>query len=105
MEEKKGVPAVLLIGGAVAVVAAALFFATLAEAAGAITLTAGWNDVVYTGKEQTAERAFASIIDYLEIVYYWEAETNLWVLVQADTIMVQGEIYWISVTQDCIWTF
>lgn len=105
MPEEKGIPAVVVVGGALVLAGGALALVTMARAApGGIALSAGWNEVVYTGKEQTAEEAFDSIISYLEIAYYLDDELEEQ-LVTTDHIMEPGEIYYVSVTQDCIWTF
>ena len=103
--EGKGAPALLLIGGAAAAAAAALYFATRAKAATPITLTAGWNELVYTGKRQTAEKAFASIIDCLEIAYYYDSAREQWIQITSDTMLETGMTLNIKVIWDCIWIF
>ena len=103
--EGKGVPAVLLIGGAIVATVTTLYFATRAKAAGALTLTAGSNELVYTGKRQTAEKAFASIIDYLVIAYYLDSATEQWIQITSDTVLETDMTLNISVTYDCIWIF
>lgn len=70
-----------------------------------IALTIGWNTIVYTGKAQSAEDAFASIISYIKEVYYWDKLTGAYGLVITTTTMVPYRAYWIDVTQDCIWTY
>lgn len=70
-----------------------------------VELKAGWNTVTYTGGEQTAEEAFASIMDYLIISYHWDADAQVWEQVTADTIMIPGDVYNVKVSQDCVWTF
>lgn len=68
-------------------------------------LTEGWNEVHYTGPEQRADAALASIREYLTTVYYWNEEMQLWELIQGNMIMVPCRIYSIHVTQDCVWTY
>jgi len=68
-----------------------------------INLQAGWNAITYKGKEQSAIEAFASIIDYLVIAYYWDGET--WHQVSGETMMVQGGEYNINVSRACTWEF
>lgn len=70
-----------------------------------VALKAGGNIVVYTGKAQTAAIAFASIMSYLTIVYYWNNVTNDYELVITSTTMVPYGCYWVEVTQDCTWTY
>lgn len=70
-----------------------------------VQLTAGWNQAHYTGPEQRADMALASIREYLSTVYYWNEETQLYELVQGDTIMVPCRVYSINVTQDCVWSY
>ncbi|GAI78604.1 unnamed protein product [marine sediment metagenome] len=65
-----------------------------------ISLKAGWNEVLYPGITQSVEAAFASILPYLEAVYYWTGED--WVI---PTTLVTGNYYSINVSQDCEWTF
>lgn len=68
-----------------------------------VELQTGWNTVTYKGKEQTGVKAFASIVDYLVIAYFWDGEN--WQQVTGDTLMVPGGEYNIQVTQDCTWVF
>jgi hypothetical protein len=71
-----------------------------------VVLKAGGNYIVYTGKAQLASDAFASIMSYLEgVVYYWNNVTGLYEAVTTTTTMVPYGCYWISVTQDCTWTY
>jgi len=70
-----------------------------------VALKAGSNLVVYTGKAQSASNAFASIISYLEVVYYWNNVTNDYELVITTTTMVPYGVYSIDVTQNCTWTY
>lgn len=106
-EEKKISPAVVipLIGLGLAAFAALAVIPFLREAPKEIALSAGLNRVTYTGKEQTAEDALASIMDYLVIAYHWNADQQSWEQVVTDTMMIPGEIYNIQVSQDCIWAF
>jgi len=73
-----------------------------------VSLKAGGNYVVYTGKAQSASDAFASIVSYLDpasVVYYWNNYTGLHEQVVTTTVMVPYGCYWIEVTQDCTWTY
>ncbi|GAH76872.1 unnamed protein product, partial [marine sediment metagenome] len=74
------------------------------------------NMVVYTGKAQPVEDAFASIIPYLdpnELVYYYNNvggyyESVAWFVEGAwhfYGVMIPYGVYWIAVTQDCTWTY
>jgi len=101
----RGLPALLVVGAAAAAFSATLYFITKVAAAGSMALAAGANLVTYTGKDQYAGDAFASIIDYLVIAYYWNPDTEEWEQVAADTILVNGEEYSITVSDDCVWTF
>ncbi|GAI29986.1 unnamed protein product, partial [marine sediment metagenome] len=81
--------------------------AVAAEGVG-MELKAGWNAVVYKGKAQLVEEAFASIMSYLDpesAVYYWDSLTGAYVIPVTDTFMVPYRAYWIKVTQDCTWTY
>jgi len=69
-----------------------------------VQLYNGWNAVAYSGEPQPAIDAFASVVDYVSIVYYWNAETQLWELVITDTTM-KDAVYFVRVTQDCIWVY
>jgi hypothetical protein len=68
-----------------------------------IVLYEGWNVVTYYGPEKPASEAFASIMEYVQIVYQWDGQN--WNQVAGDTMMVKGEEYNIEVNQDCTWTF
>lgn len=70
-----------------------------------IQLSAGWNEVTYTGKEQTAGIAFQSIIEYLTISYYYDPFAGEWVGITYDTVLETGMQVNIKVSQDCIWEF
>ncbi len=66
-----------------------------------ISLKAGWNyEVLYPGITQSVEAAFASILPYVLVVYYWDGSS--WVI---PTTMITGNYYTINVSQDCEWTF
>jgi len=66
-----------------------------------ITRDAG-NIVPYCGPAQSVERAFASIIAYLTIYYYFNNVTKVWEF--TPTIVPLG-VYWVKVSQDCVWSF
>lgn len=73
-----------------------------------VSLKAGGNFVVYTGKAQSAADAFASIMSYLDptkVVYYWNNITGLYEQVTTTHLMVPYGVYWIEVTRDCTWTY
>ena len=101
----RGLPAVIVLGTAAIVTGVAFYFVSRVSAAGAIALTAGANLVTYTGKDQYAGDAFASIIDHLVIAYRLDPETQEWEQAVTGTLMVSGEEYNITVSEDCIWTF
>lgn len=69
-----------------------------------VQLTAGWNEVTYTGERQTAGVAFESIKDYWVIVYHYNEATGAWEQILNSTILEPGMTLSINVTQDCIWT-
>ena len=101
----RGLPAVIVLGSAAVLTGLALYLVSRVSAAGAISLTAGANLVTYTGKDQYAGDAFASIIDRLVIAYHLDPETQEWEQVTTGTLMMYGEEYNITVSEDCIWTF
>jgi len=80
-----------------------------------ISLKAGGNWVVYTGRAQASLVALDSIAAYLapgEGVWYWNNYYNVYEIMQAPgypvydrTDMVPYGVYWIQVTQNCIWTY
>jgi len=101
----RGIPALIVVSVAAVATGIAFYFVSKVAAAGSIALNAGANLVTYTGKDQYAGDAFASIIDYLVIAYYWDPDTEEWEQVTAGTMLVNGEEYSITVSGDCIWTF
>lgn len=70
-----------------------------------ILLTAGWNEVTYTGDKKKAGVAMHSIADYLVIAYYYDAFAGAWKLIVYDTMLEPGMVVNIKVSQDCTWTF
>jgi len=78
---------------------------TVVAAGGQIALTAGWNEVTYTGVRQTAGVAMQSIASYLEVAYYYDAFQGIWVQIEYSTILEPGMTLNIKVSQDCVWTF
>jgi hypothetical protein len=57
------------------------------------------------------EEQLASILDSLKIVWHWEASTGVWTswgypIIGGDlTELVDGETYWIAVTQPCVLSY
>lgn len=70
-----------------------------------IALSAGWNEVTYTGKRQIAGAAMQSIWDYVEIADYYDPFQEIWVEILYDTELEPDMLLRIKVTDDCIWTF
>jgi len=79
-----------------------------------VSLKAGANLVVYTGKAQPTIDAFDSILPYLEEpLYYFNNFTKAYesviqmvpVLYIAKETMIPYGVYWIVVTQNCTWTY
>lgn len=70
-----------------------------------IQLTAGWNEVTYTGDRRKAGIALQSIAGYLEIAYYYDALAGQWKQVVYDTMLEPEMKLNIKVSQDCTWTF
>ena len=70
-----------------------------------IALSAGWNEVTYTGKRQIAGVAMQSIWDYVEIAYYYDPLQESWVEILFDTELEPGMLISIKVTEACIWMF
>ena len=68
-------------------------------------LTAGWNEVTYTGKRQIAGAAMQSIWDYVEIAYYYDPFQESWVEILFDTELEPGMLISIKVTEACTWIF
>lgn len=93
------------IGGVIAGVLATAGLVYLLTRPKGIALSEGGNEVIYTGKEQTAVEAFASIMGYLLVAYHHIQEPEDWELVREDTIMIPGEEYYVDVSADCTWTF
>lgn len=70
-----------------------------------IALSAGWNEVTYTGKRQIAGAAMQSIEDYVEIASYYDQLQEIWVEILYDTELEPGVLISIKVTEACIWIF
>lgn len=73
-------------------------------------LGAGDNNIGYLGRTLPCAECFASIVDYLVIVWYYDAATGTWsswVPVWAGDLLTieYGKAYWVEVTQDCIWRY
>lgn len=97
---------IIAIGaGIVGAIGALIYFASRVKAVPPIALSAGWNDVTYTGKKQIAGVAMQSIVDYLEVAYYYDPFAGIWVGILYDTILEPGMVLSIKVSEDCIWTF
>jgi len=60
------------------------------------------NIVPYLGPAQPAQDAFASIIAYLTIYYYFNNVTKAW---EFTPTMVPNGVYAVSVNQNCVWSF
>lgn len=117
-QEVKISPAVLIIPVGLGI-AGILGLAAMAWAAPAeIALSTGWNEVTYTGRRQSPEQAFASILDFMgtaQGVWYWDEAEGEWLLVFAfmdgqwqsveQAVMVPGGTYNVYVIMDCIWAF
>ena len=58
-----------------------------------VALKAGENLVVYTGKAQLANAAFASILPYLDIAYHWNNITYDYEQVTTTTTMKPYGVY------------
>jgi len=70
-----------------------------------IQLTAGWNliSLPETPSNSTIEVVLADIIDYVEIVWYYDGSTTTWYYFIPDgpqnlTEMTEGKAYWIEMT-------
>ncbi|MBU0964709.1 hypothetical protein KKC06_06745 [Patescibacteria group bacterium] len=100
-----GLPAVVVLSSAALLTGLVFYAVSKVAAAGSMLLYAGANTITYTGKDQYADEAFASIIDYLEIAYRLNPVTQEWEQVTEYTLMVYGEEYSIIVSEDCVWTF
>jgi hypothetical protein len=69
-----------------------------------IPLSAGWNEITYTGDRKPAEVIMEPISDYLEIIYYFNEGKQSWQQIVYDTILESGMILHIKVSHDCILT-
>jgi len=70
-----------------------------------IPLTAGRNDVTYTGESKKAGIAMQSIAEYVESAYYYDALAGTWKQVVYDTMLEPDMQITITVTEDCVWKF
>lgn len=70
-----------------------------------IPLTAGWNEVTYTGKKQKAGIAMQSIAEHLIIAYYYDPFAIRWVSITYDTTLEPGMVVNIKVSEDVIWRY
>ncbi len=106
MPEEKVSPAIVIPIGLGVVMLGVLGILSLAGAAlGRIALSAGWNDVTYTGPRQAAGVAMQSIIDYWQIALYYDPVQEAWVQILYETMLEPGMSLSIKVSEDCIWTF
>lgn len=60
------------------------------------------NIVPYLGPAQPVEDGFASIVAYLTVYYYFNNTTKSW---EFTPTMVPNGVYYVGVTQNCIWYF
>jgi len=60
------------------------------------------NIVPYLGPAQSAQDAFASIVAYLTLYYYFNNVTKAW---EFTPTMVPLGVYWVKVSQNCVWSF
>jgi len=96
----------LLVLGGLGLAALGIFLLTRGkEAVKEIPLSAGWNEVTYTGSRKKAGIAMQSIMDYLEIAYYYDAFSGTWQQVTYDTVLEPGMLLNLKVSQDCVWRF
>jgi len=75
---------------------------------GQIALASGYNEVIYTGTEQTVNDAFASIAGYVVKVLHFTDSTTEYICgnpVGCTKMIIPGGKYRIGVTRDCVWTF
>ncbi|KKM94936.1 hypothetical protein LCGC14_1193240 [marine sediment metagenome] len=70
-----------------------------------IQLTAGENDVIYTGESKKAGIAMQSIAGYLESAYYYDGLAGIWKQAVYDTILEPDMQLVITVSKDCVWKF
>jgi len=89
--------------GSVITLVGLLFFATRVKATKAIQLYSGNNELIYEGPRRTAGVAMSSIINYLEIAYYYDDAAGQWVQILSDTMLEPGMLLNISVTANCVW--
>lgn len=101
----KGAVTIALGIGLASVIGALIYNLTRAKAPQAVALSAGWNEITYIGERKGAGIAMQSITNYLEIAYYYDQFTGEWIQVVYDTILEQGMVLTIKVSDDCIWTF
>lgn len=66
-----------------------------------IILQAGWNYVGYHGSRKKAGDVLASVWSYVQLIYYYNPETNSWEGVNVDTYLEPGSHYGIQVSQSC----
>ncbi|GAI73824.1 unnamed protein product [marine sediment metagenome] len=91
---------------AVAGVGGLLYLATRPVlAANEISLEAGWNEVTYTGRTQTVANALQSIISQVVAISYLDPIEGIWVLATYDTLLKDGMVIGLEVTEACIWKF
>lgn len=101
----KGVVAVI-VGAALGLAGLVTYLVTRpAEAAASVPLKAGYNQVTYTGKNQTAADAFKSISAYLLVVYQWNPIMQRWDQKVGTDILVSDMILSVNVNRDCTWTY
>lgn len=95
---KTVVATALIIGG--------LYLLVKKAAAGGeeIELQSGWNQLTYRGPSRTMEDLFASIWDYLEIVYRWDPVVE-WIHVTSGMYIPDNTLLLIRVSQDCLWQY
>jgi len=60
------------------------------------------NLVPYLGPAQPAQDAFASIVAYLTLYYYFNNVTKAW---EFTPTMVPLGVYYVRVSQNCVWSF
>ena len=90
----------LILLGLAAVVAGMILFTK-----NGIRLRAGWNELTYTGPPQTFNQAFASISEYLTMLYAWDDQLEQWRVPVMDEVLPTGFYLAIQVSRDCTWTF
>ncbi len=60
------------------------------------------NMVAYSGPAQSAQGAFTSIDAYLVLYYHFNNVTKVW---EFTLTMVPNGVYFVKVSQNCVWTF